>query len=236
MDYEQEEQYKDVQAEPQAEDMEIDEDDAPYLDLRNACERQAYAMIKDRSFVHTRAFDLELQIKTGMYEDFANVWHAIGWGNFTPVEEYGSRLLTIQFLCTLREVENRVYFRLFGKEYLLSWKTFAGHLDFNKLWPISLDQACRGFNRHEFLGRISGQVVHGKFAPRCGDIHNPTLQLMHKWLAITLFPRDGVQPVCNDELLILYAMVNKIKISIVQALIKQWLSNFKMTGPIECTS
>ena len=40
----------------------------------------------------------------------------------------------------------------------------------------------------------------------------------------------------NDELLILYAMVNKIKISLVQALVKQWLSNFKMTGPIECPS
>ena len=60
-----------------------------------------------------------------MYEDFSNVWHAIGWDNFVPVEEYGSRLLTIQFLCTLWEVENGVYFRLFGKEYLLFWKTFA---------------------------------------------------------------------------------------------------------------
>ena len=40
----------------------------------------------------------------------------------------------------------------------------------------------------------------------------------------------------NDELLILYAMVNKIKISPAQALVRQWLSNFKMTGPIECTS
>ena len=40
----------------------------------------------------------------------------------------------------------------------------------------------------------------------------------------------------NDELLILYAMVNKIKISPAQALVKQRLSNFKMTGPIECTS
>ena len=38
------------------------------------------------------------------------------------------------------------------------------------------------------------------------------------------------------ELLILYAMVNKIKISPAQALVKQWLLNFKMTGPIECTS
>ena len=52
---------------------------------------------------------------------------------------------------------------------------------------------------------------------------------MHKWLAITLFPRDDVRPVRNDELLILYDMVNKIKISPVQALVK-------MTGPIECTS
>ena len=58
---------------------------------------------------------------------------------------------------------------------------------------------------------------------------------MHKWLAITLFPRDDV-PVRNDELLILYAMVNKIKISPAQALVKQWLLNFKMMGPIECTS
>ena len=113
MDYEQdeqEEQYEEVQAEPQAEAMEIDEDNAPYLDLRDARERQAYATIKDRSFVHTRAFDLELQIKIGMHEHFANVWHAIGWSNFPPIEEYGSRLLTIQFLCTLREVENGVYF------------------------------------------------------------------------------------------------------------------------------
>ena len=59
---------------------------------------------------------------------------------------------------------------------------------------------------------------------------------MHKWLTITLFPRDDVRPMRNNELLILYAMVNKIKISPAQALVKQWLSNFKMTGPIECTS
>ena len=69
MDYEQdeqEEQYEEVQAEVQAEAMKIDEDDAPYLDLRDARERQAYTIIKNRSFIHTRAFDPELLIKTGM--------------------------------------------------------------------------------------------------------------------------------------------------------------------------
>ena len=76
MDYEQdeqEEQFEEQAAEPQAEDMEIDEDDAPYLDLQDDCERQAYAMIKHRSFGHTRAFDPDLLEKTGMDVDFAHV-------------------------------------------------------------------------------------------------------------------------------------------------------------------
>jgi hypothetical protein len=59
---------------------------------------------------------------------------------------------------------------------------------------------------------------------------------MHKWLAITLFPRNDVWPMHNNELMILDAMANKIKISTVKAMIKQWLMNFKMTGPTECTS
>ena len=63
MDYEQdkqEKQFEEQAAEPQAEDMEIDKDDAPYLNLRDDHERQAYAMIKNRSFGHTRAFDPDL--------------------------------------------------------------------------------------------------------------------------------------------------------------------------------
>ena len=50
MDYkqdEQEEQFEEQAAELQSEDMEIDEDDASYLDLRDDRERQAYAMIKN---------------------------------------------------------------------------------------------------------------------------------------------------------------------------------------------
>ena len=75
--------------------MEIVEADAPYLDLRDDRERQAYAMIKNRSFGHTRAFDPYLLEKTGMDVDFAGVWHAVGWDDFVPVEENSSHLLTI---------------------------------------------------------------------------------------------------------------------------------------------
>ena len=79
-------------------------------------------MIKNRSFGHTRAFDPYLLEKTGMDVDFARVWHAIGWDGFVPIEENGSRLLTIQFLCTLREVDDVVSFRLFGVERYFNWK------------------------------------------------------------------------------------------------------------------
>ena len=70
-------------------------------------------MIKNQRFGHTRAFDPDLLEKIGMDVDFARVWHAVGWDGFVPVEENGSRLLTIQFLCTLREVDDGVSFQLF---------------------------------------------------------------------------------------------------------------------------
>ena len=63
LDYEEEEQYEEMQAEPQAEIIEIDAEDAPYLDLRDDRERQGYPILKNRSFVHTRAFDPDLFIK-----------------------------------------------------------------------------------------------------------------------------------------------------------------------------
>jgi hypothetical protein len=35
---------------------------------------------------------------------------------------------------------------------------------------------------------------------------------------------------------ILYVVVKRIKIFFVQVMIRQWLTNFKITGSIECTS
>jgi hypothetical protein len=90
------------------------------------------------------------------------------------------------------------------------------------LYPTPYPVRCRPCAQSR---RPGSNIVHGKFAPRCNDIQIPTLRLMHKWLAITLFPRDDVRTMRNDELMILYDMVNKIKISPVKAMIKQWLTN-----------
>ena len=108
--------------------------------MRNDRERQAYAMIKHRSFVHTRAFDPDLLEKTGMGVDFARVWHAVGWDSFVPIEENGSRLLTIQFLCTLREVDDGVSFRLFGVERYFNWRNFSHLLGVAKMTSHAIFQ------------------------------------------------------------------------------------------------
>jgi hypothetical protein len=92
MDYEKEQE---EQAEPQVEDMEMNGDDALYLNLRYDHERQAYTILKHWVFGHTKAFDPDLLGKTGMNVDFAHVWHAVGWDGFVLVEENSSRLLTI---------------------------------------------------------------------------------------------------------------------------------------------
>ena len=59
---------------------------------------------------------------------------------------------------------------------------------------------------------------------------------MHKWVALTCFPRDDVRTIRMDALCILYAMVNIIKIAPVQKMVRQWLGNFRMVRPVECTS
>ena len=136
--YEQEEPMEEQATEPRAEDMEINDKDVSYLDLQDDHERQAYAMLKHQSFGHTKAFDPDLLEKIGMDVDFARVWHAVGWDGFVPVEENGSRLLTIQFLCTLREVDDGVSFRLFGVERYFNWRNFSHLLGFSAHLPVNL--------------------------------------------------------------------------------------------------
>lgn len=103
--------------------MEHREEEAPddsHIELQADQEFQAYDMLKDRTFGHTRVFDEDLLEKTGMDTEFASVWKAVGWFTFAEISEMGSRDLTIQFLYTFVENENGVSFQFFGKEFALS--------------------------------------------------------------------------------------------------------------------
>jgi len=154
-----------------------------------------------------------------MEAEFASVWKAMGWSAFAEIFEMGSRDLMIQFLCTLVEIKNRVSFRFFGNEFVMSWKDFSTILGFHHKCSVNVEQVTRGYHKESFWYSISGLTTCSQ--PHCNDIQHPTLRLMHKWLALTCFPREDVRTVRVDELRILYAMENKIKIAPVQEMVRQ---------------
>ena len=90
------------------------------------------------------------------------------------------------------------------------------------------------FDKLEFWHDIT--ELNECFRPRTNDIHNPTLRFMHRWIGITLFPRDDVRVVKNDDMRVLYVMVHKIHVSPVKAMVAHWLSVSERKGPIELTS
>ena len=141
----------------------MEDDDAPHLDLERGQEMEAYNLIKNHEFDHTPLYDPTLLQAIGMDVDFTSISKAISWEEVDPVWEQGSRLLTIQFLCSLKEVDNGITFRLFEEEYFCTWKDLAQHIGFQRRCLIDLDHALRGFNHHKFWNEILGQTVVGKF-------------------------------------------------------------------------
>ena len=77
-------------------------------------------MLSDREYAHTREYSPELLKKIGMDVEFRSIWKAVGWQRFAVVDEPGSHLFTLQFLCTLKEIEDGISFRFFHKEYTLT--------------------------------------------------------------------------------------------------------------------
>jgi hypothetical protein len=108
------------------------------LDLVDNQERQAYYMLSDREHAHTREYSPELLKKIGMDVDFRAIWKAVGWQRFLVVDEPGSRLVTLQFLCTLKEIEDGISFRFFHKEYTLTWKGLSTLFGFHDSCKIDL--------------------------------------------------------------------------------------------------
>ena len=74
--------------------------------------------IRHRQFEHTKVIDPELLHRTGMDEEFFEVFGAIGWGEFWDSSEYsGSRLLTLEFMSTVKATADSIYFCLHGHEF-----------------------------------------------------------------------------------------------------------------------
>jgi len=215
----------------------IDAADAPHLDIRGDREMQAYLLLKDRAFLHTPAIDPDLLEMTGMDVELPILFRAVGWQNVPPLDEEGSRLLTIQFLCTLVEDKLGISFRLFNTSYHVKWADLANYWGFYSKCAIELDASIPGFVRSQFWGEISGALETGTFKPRHSQIQHPSLRFIHRWMSLTLFPRHGVRWVNEPELKLLYAIIHKIKIAPVKEMCKNLFRTIAKPGvPIDCTS
>lgn len=141
-----------------------------------------------------------------MDEEFNTVFTSIGWGHFLDFSnEHGSKILTLEFLSTVETSNNEIYFHLFGQEYTLTWKDFSLILGFSISCSPDLELATHGYNRLEFWHSITDQNECDY--PWTNDIHNPTLCFLHRWIGITVFPRDDVRIVRDIDLWSLFAMV-----------------------------
>ena len=129
------------------------------LDLVDDQERQAYYMPRDREYTHTREYSLELLEKIGMDTNFRAIWKVVGWQRFAMVDEPGSCSLTLRFMCTLKEIEGRISFRFFHKEYTLSWKGLSTLLGFHDSYKINLREGISGFEKNRFWEDISGASI-----------------------------------------------------------------------------
>jgi hypothetical protein len=115
-----EQHFGDHELEPSNEEPEEEEDNQPakvqdpetrllltpqeFLTLNN---------IHNCNFEHTKVFDPLLLEKTGMDEEFNTVFTTMGWENFWKLADHlESKILTLEFLSTVKPSKNHIYFRL----------------------------------------------------------------------------------------------------------------------------
>jgi hypothetical protein len=123
---------------------------------------------------------------------------------------------------------------MFNKEFSPSWKHFSRFLGFFEICNVDIDSALNDFDRTHFWQDISKETICHK--PRTDEIHHPTLRFLHKWLGITLFPREDFWVARIEELKLMYAMVKKKKVSPIKLMMHHWLTIPGLKGSVTYTS
>ena len=78
------------------------------------------------------------------------VFRAVGLDGFWNIAEQGSKLLTLEFLCTLQITDTGIQFRLFEKEFSSPWKDLSLLLGFNSQCVVDVDHALQDFDTQKF--------------------------------------------------------------------------------------
>jgi len=98
------------------------------------------------SFNHTAVFDEQLLDQSGMITHFPTIFYAIGWGGFWQVLEFGIKVLSQEFLATLKSNDVGVTFRMFNKDYNLTWSELSTCLGFAQYCELDINHALQNFD------------------------------------------------------------------------------------------
>jgi hypothetical protein len=133
-------------------------------------------------------FSEEFMQEAGLDSKFSQIFALLGWTSFYNTSERGCRLLTLEFLCTLKSSNDGITFQLFHQEYTLSWRKLSNALGFTEGCALDLDSSLEDFDRIILWIDITGKENTHK--PHTNDIQHPNLCFFHKWLSLVLFPRN----------------------------------------------
>jgi hypothetical protein len=209
--------------------------DGDDISIRTTEEMEKYKSLRHREFAHTHVYDVNLIERVVLDGDLPTILWIVGWRKLYDKPRLGSRLLTLEFLMTFEIVEKNMKsftkFCLFGKSFGCDFSHFSELLDFSKSC-LPESSAMRNFNKVEFSDAISRKFIR----LRLSDIHIPSLRSLHRWMSFMLFPIAELHSVAIIELKCLFAMVNRIKYTLVANIVDYFKNVHKILGLIECTS
>jgi hypothetical protein len=128
-----------------------------------------------------------------------------------------------------------VTFRLFAREFSLTWRELSNLLGFPTNAALDLDIGLEDFDRHKFWSEISRDFIF--YQPRTSDMEHPTLRFLYKWMSFAFFPRQDPCKIRIGDLQLIYAAVKKKPVSPVRLLVAHWQAIPSFTvGAVGCCS
>jgi hypothetical protein len=179
-------------------------------------------------------FNEEFMQEVGLDSEFSQIFALVGWTSFYKTSERGSRLLTLEFFCTLKSSNDGVTFQLFRQEHTLSWRKLSNALGYAEGCTLDLDSSLEDFDRLHLWSDVTGKENTHK--ARTNDIQHPTLRFFHKCISVVLFPRNDNISVRVGDMQLIHAALKRQAVSPVNMLVEHWISFPNLVGDISCTS
>ena len=115
-------------------------------------------------------------------------------------------------------------------------KDFSNALGFSKKCILGANALANEheYDRSAWWNEISDEPVSSKNS--IVSIHNPTLRVLAKCLAMVVFSRADLRLCSSSELMCIYAMAKKIRYSPIMGMVAHWQKMITCKSPIDITS